>query len=721
MKRCSKLLLLLLFILAACDGGESIPDGPQTIRKEKISGFVQKGPFVSGTSILMSELNSELTQTGNIFTSQITNDQGLFEINNIELTSSFVEFTASGFYFNEVSGQISSAPITLTSLADLTNKSSINVNVLTHLEKERVETLIKEGKTFAEAKDQAKREVLSIFSVVLESNADFEDYDISKNNEEGGILLAISIILQGNRTVGELTELLSKIQNDIATDGVLNDNSIINALRVSAFELDLSKVRENLENRNQSLNITSPVPDFEKHLTKFLDLKNLNITIEGEGTVLEEIISNPSGREYLRGTTVKLTPVPAEGWEFESWGGDLTGTEASQTITIDQEKNVTVKFRRKYYNLNITIMGKGTVEEKIISSPSGRAYPYQTVVELTAVTEEGSVFEGWEGDLSGKESPVTITLDGEKNIVARFRTPIFRLAENGVTCICEDVKPGEKGFINGVEFEVVDNSLLRQRIEEGVDLSQLCTSMVTDMGSLFLQLVTFNQSIGNWDVSNVTNMKWIFSQTSFNQSIENWDVSNVINMVGMFAHSPFNQPLGIWNVSSVTDMGYMFIDSPFNQPIGNWDVGNVTDMSWMFSESNFNQPIGNWDVRNVENMYMMFRESPFNRPIGDWNVSNVTDMGFMFFKTPFNQQLENWDVSSVRNLKGMFNVSQFNQPIGNWDVRKVNDMTGLFSTTPFNQNISSWCVTNILSEPDKFSTNSPLSPEYKPKWGTCPD
>lgn len=38
----------------------------------------------------------------------------------------------------------------------------------------------------------------------------------------------------------------------------------------------------------------------------------------------------------------------------------------------------------------------------------------------------------------------------------------------------------------------------------------------------------------------------------------------------------------------------------------------------------------------------------------------------------------------------------------------------------FNQNLSGWCVSNILSEPDGFSLNSPLSPENKPQWGSCP-
>lgn len=41
-----------------------------------------------------------------------------------------------------------------------------------------------------------------------------------------------------------------------------------------------------------------------------------------------------------------------------------------------------------------------------------------------------------------------------------------------------------------------------------------------------------------------------------------------------------------FNVSNVTDMSWMFANSggnsAINQPIGNWNVANVTDMSWMF-------------------------------------------------------------------------------------------------------------------------------------------
>jgi hypothetical protein len=45
----------------------------------------------------------------------------------------------------------------------------------------------------------------------------------------------------------------------------------------------------------------------------------------------------------------------------------------------------------------------------------------------------------------------------------------------------------------------------------------------------------------------------------------------------------------------------------------------------------------------------------------------------------------------------------------------------MFQNSIFNQNISSWCVIKIGSEPESFSTNSPLIFQNKPKWGTCPN
>ena len=79
----------------------------------------------------------------------------------------------------------------------------------------------------------------------------------------------------------------------------------------------------------------------------------LKITINGEGTVGEKIISNPSGREYPHGTDVELTPIPKEGWKFDSWGGDLSGNKAPISISVDKEKSVTVNFIKYEYPLSL--------------------------------------------------------------------------------------------------------------------------------------------------------------------------------------------------------------------------------------------------------------------------------------------------------------------------------------------------------------------------------
>ena len=212
-------------------------------------------------------------------------------------------------------------------------------------------------------------------------------------------------------------------------------------------------------------------------------------------------------------------------------------------------------------------------------------------------------------------------------------------------------------------------------------------SKVTNMYAAFYccKSLKTNAAMSNWDVSNVTNMGSMFSDTwNFNQSISNWNVSKVTTMSSMFEGSSFNKPIDNWNVSNVTDMGRMFDDaSRFNQPLDKWNVSSVKQMNGMFAKANsFNQPIGKWNVSNVMNMSDMFlclSGSNFNQPIGNWNVSNVTDMTAMFWGSSFNQPIGNWNVGNVASMNSMFYEDfNFNQPIDNWNVSNVMDMARMF-------------------------------------------
>lgn len=286
----------------------------------------------------------------------------------------------------------------------------------------------------------------------------------------------------------------------------------------------------------------------------------------------------------------------------------------------------------------------------------------------------------------------------------------FYLADNGVTIMCPTAAVGEKGVVNGIEYEAVDNALLRQRRDEGKDMSKVCTSKVQNMNAIFLGAGSFNQDIRNWDVGNVENMSLIFFEaSSFNQDIGIWDVSNVTNMNAMFTKAlSFNGEIGNWDVGNVTDMEVMFARaSSFNQDISNWDVGNVTNMRGMFRRaSSFDQDIGMWNVAKVQNMRGMFRKaSSFNGTIGNWDVGNVINMRDMFWEaTSFNQNISNWDVSNVTDMGRMFyKVPNFNSDIGDWNVGNVSYIAGMFaSASSFNQNLSKWDVSNVTRMTNMF-------------------
>ena len=76
----------------------------------------------------------------------------------------------------------------------------------------------------------------------------------------------------------------------------------------------------------------------------------------------------------------------------------------------------------------------------------------------------------------------------------------------------------------------------------------------------------------------------MFLISSFNNggspSISGWTINTTSNvsMFWMFRATPFNQPIGSWNVSKVTNMESLFHGATnFNQNIGSWNVSGVTN------------------------------------------------------------------------------------------------------------------------------------------------
>ena len=397
MKKSFLIFAAIILLFASCEEEKT---EEIKITRTELKGYVQKGPFLNGTSIKISELRNDLSPTGNTFSSQIEDNSGLFQLNNISLTSQYVQLEANGFYFNEITGKNSQSPITLFALSDITDKTTVNVNVLSHLEKSRIEYLLTNGETsFSAAKKQAEKEVLNIFSITAPNMIDADLLNISADGENNAILLAISVITQGFRTEAELSDLLANIKTDLKQDGILNSSALGSLLINDARLLDLVQLRTDLEKRYTDLGLTVTIPNFEKYVKQFID--NSSYTINNT-------ISYP---------------------EFSTYGknilyGDSVDFESGLSLSADLPKGTSLKIIIKGNIWYYSAMSKGPINWTISTFKNGE--------QTFEATESGKV-----SDLRIQFETGTYTIEWyENNSLVPTKTKTFQ--KEGVIIIEEE-------------------------------------------------------------------------------------------------------------------------------------------------------------------------------------------------------------------------------------------------------------------------------------------
>lgn len=395
-----QLTALCSFIMVSCSEKDSAGDD-FIPRAYDVSGKVEKGPFVSGSTITIQPMDSKLQVLGSMFNTTITDNIGNFSFGSKEFQAPYAEMMATGYFFNEVEGRLSDGVLVLRALVDLSDNSTVNVNVLTHLKYARIKKLIESGKSFRAANTQAQKELLSAFGLQKYATKDVSQFSIIAGTDESAALIAVSSLLLVNRSEGILTEYLSTLSQEFGANGDFSETTKAQIKQDKQYLANsLSDIHDNIIRRYADLGMNIEV----KNLAEYFDWDDdgtagNEILKDGESVTLEKNqISVPKeGGTYTIGISspipVYLTSLIQEpsvpidgGTAFNSiYEGDantsasIVASIENKTLTIKVGKSLSKAEQRSIVNIydcrgnvvatvNLTIEGDESAKLPLLGS-----------------------------------------------------------------------------------------------------------------------------------------------------------------------------------------------------------------------------------------------------------------------------------------------------------------------------------------------------------------
>lgn len=217
-------LLSALFTFSSCEEKPiEEPDGPGSPQYAHIEGYVQKGQLVKGSQVTAFVLDQQLKATGKSYPANISDDLGAFAI-DIKVEEPFLELRAEGYYFNEVTGEVSESPIYLEAMGNQ-QSTNLNINLFTTITKPRIKKLLAEGKGWDTSTLTAQEELLAALGVE-DTTEDFTDIDITGTDKSDALLLAFACIIQQDRSISEIVTLIQNAASEFEAEGRLSDKSV---------------------------------------------------------------------------------------------------------------------------------------------------------------------------------------------------------------------------------------------------------------------------------------------------------------------------------------------------------------------------------------------------------------------------------------------------------------------------------------------------------------
>lgn len=310
------------------DPDEEIP----TVENESVAslslslkGVAEVGPFASGAKVTLVGVDAAtLAAQGSEIQATTSNDLGSFSLQGT-IPSAYASVTAEGKFYNYVFGEVD-GPITLKALSNVNNRTSLNVNVLTRLEYDRVSYLIQnEGMTFSDAKRKAEKEVRVALGLYADSTL-FEDISIYGEGVATANLLAITSVMLGERSGAEVGKLVDAIATDFAADGKWNDEAAKAVLADEAFMTNVNMYYNELMNRAGVSTVESFTSVFNSFWATQYGLGPCNAATDGTLGVNTNTFSERQGNSYkcISNSWMELTAAQLQSIALEATFGVCT-------------------------------------------------------------------------------------------------------------------------------------------------------------------------------------------------------------------------------------------------------------------------------------------------------------------------------------------------------------------------------------------------------------
>lgn len=358
-----------------------------------VKGKVEKGPFISGSTINLQPMDALLQPNGSTFSTTITDHLGNFSFGQKTLDAPFAQLTANGYFFNEVKGRLSNGTLSLRAIVSIADSSTVNVNILTHLKYSRIQNLVEnDNKSFHEANKQAQQELMKAFGLERLANSDASNYSIASGTDEAAALIAISSMILSERSEAQVTEYLAKLSKEFGEMGAFSvetkdqmksdRNNLLN---------DLRKIEDNVKNRFEELGQTVNVLPLEYYFDW-----------DGDGIAGNEI-ADPNNPPTLSATEIS---VPKEGGEYTVnidskvqlylEGHDLDGNNPTSSITTGEfwvdiyDRQNTSGTIEKKLNGNVLSIKVSATGQKSVSITEIPLYDYAgNAVAKVTLTQDG--------------------------------------------------------------------------------------------------------------------------------------------------------------------------------------------------------------------------------------------------------------------------------------------------------------------------------------------